>query len=136
MLVFSYSLVFLLIKHPPFWGTIGRGKGNYSVKGGRSRGYSLPSSALEPPWVQIRRRVSSTVRRPRDVARILWFGGIILANFGGSLSEKNQPAAGSFNWSNTITHNFFETNLAKNISPSPKGLMCFISLGGRRYNFI
>jgi len=25
---------------------------------------------------------------------------------------------------------FFETNLAKNISPSPKGLMGFISFGG------
>jgi len=46
------------------------------------------------------------------------------------LSEKILPAAGFFSWSNTfLTHYFIETNLAKNISPSPKGLMGFISCG-------
>jgi len=32
-------------------------------------------------------------------------------------------------------HYFFETNLAKNISPSPKGLMGFILFGGAIFLF-
>jgi len=36
-----------------------------------------------------------------------------------------------FDWSNIIKFiNFYETNLAQNISPSPKGLMRIISFGG------
>jgi len=44
--------------------------------------------------------------------------------------SRKKILSGSFNWSNTITHYFFETILAKNISPNPKGLMGFLCLGG------
>jgi len=75
-----------------------------------------------------------------DVARIFGLGGLISAEVGVKTfrsENKIPPAAGSINQSNIITFIYiFETNLAKNISPSPKGLMGFILYGGLYFCFV
>jgi len=86
-----------------------------------------PTSASPPTSFDINSRLLAG-DRSRDVARFLGLGGLLNLQFfaGANLAEKkvsekkNLPAA-------EIS---FETNLAKSIGPSPKGLVGFLSFEG------